>query len=205
VILTKSLIILIRWGELGDIRYKWRDFDRLSNFANWGTLVFEGLNILGATRERPEASYWEVWTGPWLPRVGVVTSLIWVEVLAACSSDHMPICLHLLTSHQPIHKIHSFKYEACWDIDTECAEVVKTVWGVDTGATPGGDEMKQLLGKCQQALEDWSSNKYRAMGLSVKRLTRRLEVLQRSEHPSNLATIAELQQEIDQLLEMEDT
>jgi hypothetical protein len=55
VILTKSLIILRRCGELGDRRYKWRDFDQLSNFANWWTLVFEGLNILGATRERPEA------------------------------------------------------------------------------------------------------------------------------------------------------
>jgi hypothetical protein len=130
---------------------------------------------------------------------------MWVEVLAACSSDHMPICLHLLSSHKPICRIRSFKYEDCWDIDSECAEVVKAIWGDGTRAAPGGDEMKQLLGKCQQALEDWSSNKYRAMGLSVKRLTRRLEVLQRSEHPSNLATIAELQQEIDQLLEMEDT
>jgi hypothetical protein len=42
------------------------------------------------------------------------------------------------------------------------------------------------------------------MGLSMKRLTRRLEVLQRNEHPGNLATVAELQQEIDHLLEMED-
>jgi hypothetical protein len=47
-----------------------------------------------------------------------------VEVLAAQSSDHKPLWVRLTQSSG--HHSRSFKYEASWDKDVECVEVIKT-------------------------------------------------------------------------------
>lgn len=50
-----------------------------------------------------------------------------VESLVARSSDHKPICLtcqHPTTQRRPV----VFRFEASWDVDTECNQQVEQLW-----------------------------------------------------------------------------
>jgi len=56
-----------------------------------------------------------------------------VEVLAALSSDHNPLLLTLCSSRTIIQRPRAFKFEATWNVDVECAEIVKAAWDSDIG------------------------------------------------------------------------
>jgi hypothetical protein len=48
-----------------------------------------------------------------------------VGVLVAWSSDHIPLWLSFCSPSAHLHRTSSFKFEASWNIDLECKEVVK--------------------------------------------------------------------------------
>jgi len=126
-----------------------------------------------------------------------------VEVLAARSLDHKPLWIRF-SSRENLLKPQSFKFEACWNKDEECSEVIKTVWGRRVEDTNAMAEVMAKLESCKHALTAWSSSKYRVVGHTIKRLTWHIEKLQSKEHPGNLDSIKQLQGEIHHLMEMED-
>lgn len=50
----------------------------------------------------------------------------WVEILAACSSDHKPLLLHMSRGQHRNHvNRKKFKYEVCWALEEDCSKVVR--------------------------------------------------------------------------------
>jgi hypothetical protein len=127
-----------------------------------------------------------------------------VEVLATRTLGHKPLWLRFSSTPPKQRRPKSFKFEAYWNVDEECAQVIKEAWdrGGDDRVTMGGVLSK--LNSCSKALTSWSSAKYGALDVSISRLTRNLEQLQRNKHQGNLENIKMLQEELNQLMEMED-
>jgi hypothetical protein len=61
-------------------------------------------------------------------------------------------------------KHRSFKFGACWNIDVECAEVIKSVWSSDVGESNAISETRVKLERCKQALTEWSASKFGSIG-----------------------------------------
>ncbi|XP_062155097.1 uncharacterized protein LOC133863122 [Alnus glutinosa] len=101
-----------------------------------------------------------------------------VEVLAARSSDHKPLWIQFSARHKAKQGPRTFKYKACWNLDSECKEVVQAEWMKGTAGMSALGATMAKLDWCKQALY--------------------------SKNPNNLEETQEVQEEIDHLLEMED-
>jgi hypothetical protein len=64
--------------------------------------------------------------------------------------------------------------------------------------------IRAKLGRCQNALFQWSCRKYGHTRRRLCFLTRQLQRMQQREHLENLKAIKNIQEEIHHLLEMED-
>lgn len=126
-----------------------------------------------------------------------------VEVMAARSSDHKPLWVSFPSSLIRSQQRRSFQFEASWNIDAECEEVIKSVWGEAGEEGNALAETRSKLHRCKSALSEWSCWKLGAVPRTIKRLSRSLEKLQRLEGPGNVLRIKQVQGEIQKLLEME--
>jgi hypothetical protein len=125
-----------------------------------------------------------------------------LEVLPVTTSDHKPLWLRFNPYVRRAPKL--FKFEACWNIDQDCGEVINQAWSNDMGGSNSMEEAKLKLAFCQQQLLAWSKHKFGAGRRNSRVLEQRLERLQRRENPGVLTQIKKLQREINQVLEMED-
>lgn len=125
-----------------------------------------------------------------------------VEVLPTTNSDHNPIWLQCDFSFRVVPKL--FRFEAKWNLDDECSEVVREAW------TRGAEDSNRLgcaagdLDRCRASLTSWSKAKYGDANRRLALLSKKLAFLQGSESLSNQPTIKEMQEEINKLLEMEE-
>jgi hypothetical protein len=128
-----------------------------------------------------------------------------VQVLAICTSDHKPLWARLASTTGVRRRNNSFKFEACWNTDVECADIVHLTWGEMVSYSDTNMSIAiEKLNQCKRALTEWSSQKYGNVPRSLKSLIKWLDHLQRKEHPGNLDAIIQLQKEVDHHLEMED-
>jgi hypothetical protein len=128
-----------------------------------------------------------------------------VNVLVISTSDHKPLWVRSVPSARIHRENKSFKFEACWNTDVECASIINSAWGERVAE---GDTTlfgaKQKLDNCRRALSDWSFQKYGSVKITLNTLTQGLNQFQRKEHLGNLECMKWPQKEIDHLLEMED-
>jgi len=125
-----------------------------------------------------------------------------VEVFPATTSDHSPLYVHFNSIIRVPPKI--FRFEAKWNLDEQCSEVVREAWNrMDEGTSMLG-MIGRNMDRCRRSLNSWSKVKFRAVESRISDLSKRLASLQRAECPGNLGDIQEVQEEINKLLEMED-
>jgi hypothetical protein len=128
-----------------------------------------------------------------------------VQVLPVCTSDHKPLWIRLASTAEVGRRKSSFKFEACWNMDAECADVIREAWkGRGQGSAVNLSTSIDKLDQCRHALSEWSRKKFGDVPNRLKSMTKRLDLLQQNEHPGILEQINQLQKEIENLLEMED-
>jgi hypothetical protein len=125
-----------------------------------------------------------------------------IEVLPVSCLDHNPLWMTLTSDLFSVPRL--FRYEACWDVSPECAEVVEQAWKQGEFGQNSMKVANENLLRCRFALLNWSKQTCGAVKRSLNSLTRRLGILQSQEYPGKLRQIASLQAEINSLLEMED-
>jgi len=136
------------------------------------------------------------------PRWCANFSNVSVETLPVSNSDHKPLLLIFDSVYRMPTKL--FRYEAKWNVDEECLAVVKEVWEPgEVNRDPLGAVMKDLE-RSQAALIVWSRHKFAGTSRRIKFLMKRLEMLQQQESPGRIASIKEVQGELNKLLDMED-
>jgi hypothetical protein len=127
-----------------------------------------------------------------------------VLVLPTRASDHNPLSVSFSESiSEGIPHRRGFKYEAWWEKDAECTNVIKSSWGTvwsEEGTVAG---IQTRLFACQRALVGWSNRKYGRMEDLIKEKSAKLLSLQNSSSPAVAGQIKHLQQEIEGLLEKE--
>jgi hypothetical protein len=80
--------------------------------------------------------------------------------------------------------------------------------GAWTGSSDEGASLQmvqQKIARCKSALRRWNGQKYGCAEKAIKEKTKQLEIIQRNEHVEDRSAIKQLQQEIEFLLEQEDT
>jgi hypothetical protein len=97
-----------------------------------------------------------------------------------------------------------FIYEAWWEQDAECSNVIKFSWGIDCSERGSMRGVQARLSACQRALVGWSHRKYGRMEDLIKEKSATLLSLQNINSPSVAGQIKHLQQEIEGLLEKEE-
>ncbi len=70
-----------------------------------------------------------------------------LEVLPVSCYDHNPLWLSLTPT--TIDKPKLFRFEACWNVLDECAEVVKQAWITEEAENISLETMHQKLQQCQ--------------------------------------------------------
>jgi hypothetical protein len=128
-----------------------------------------------------------------------------VQILAARTSDHKPLLVVGGDTHYASrsHK-RGFKFEARWWLDEEYNNVVQSAWDSAGGGINALENVQQKLASCQADLTSWSRRKFGDTEKKVKEKTKRLELLQCYEGPSNRDEIKQLRGEIDYMLEQLD-
>jgi exonuclease III len=127
-----------------------------------------------------------------------------VSVLAGQSSDHNPLWVNFKKAPRYVRHKRLFKFEACWNTDDQCMDVVKQAWTSLNAGDNAMQEVQRKLFNCQKALVGWSSHKFRNSSKAITEKTKQLEVLQKDAGPRNRGLIKQLHNEIAHLLEMDD-
>ncbi|GLT65301.1 hypothetical protein SLA2020_377400 [Shorea laevis] len=101
-----------------------------------------------------------------------------VSVLAARTSDHKPLLVKFSSALGRRVQHRSFKFEAKWNTDAACGDLIHSVWGEPELSTNSMQSAQLKLQRCQQALKAWSSSKYGHASSVLKAKTQRLTFLQ---------------------------
>jgi hypothetical protein len=97
-----------------------------------------------------------------------------------------------------------FKFEAKWQLDPECHDVIKAAWEQEGGEV---DQLKDILGRlsaCQKSLTHWGKRKFGKDAEILKQKSKRLLELQGNNHPNQVEAIKQIQKDINNILDRED-
>jgi hypothetical protein len=158
--------------NLGDLGYRGSKYT-WSNKQDSGSFIKERLDRAVAT-----------------PKWCSLFPNVVIEVLSVSNSDHKPLLLRFNTTYREPPRL--FRYEAKWNLDVECADVIKEVWSEQENGNDPMRSVMQKLSKSKNALFEWSQAKYEATNRTIKHLSKKLERLQNMEHPGNLSTIRQV-------------
>lgn len=148
----------------------WRSEQQLAGFRN--SLIECNLRDLGFSdsnytwsNKRSSVEYIKERLDRALATPGWCSHFLYFEVvvLATRTSDHKPLWLCFSTMPLQQRRPKYFKFEAYWNVDEECSQVIKDAWdrGMKDKITMGGVLTK--LTSCSKALTNWSSAKYGAL------------------------------------------
>ncbi|XP_042969107.1 uncharacterized protein LOC122301794 [Carya illinoinensis] len=98
-----------------------------------------------------------------------------------------------------------FKYEASWNMEEGCSEIVVEAWSKQVGLGSSLERMMSKLEFTQGKLKQWSWNLNRERLEAVRVKTHQLNMLQRCAGSGNVKEQKQLQLELDHLLNQEDT
>lgn len=134
------------------------------------------------------------------PRAGFVTRVRLDRVLAnwswrehyphalasafpCVSSDHSPVVLH---PSPRVNSGRSFKFEALWEEDKDCALIINEGWSLEPNAEQRiedpWDSVLKRTRKCAKALTNWHKEKFANAPLEISDLKKRLTLLQNADH-----------------------
>ncbi|XP_042972967.1 uncharacterized protein LOC122304769 [Carya illinoinensis] len=132
-----------------------------------------------------------------------------IQALAAQSSDHSPLVMHLKQGGRRYisngnGKERIFRYEASWKMHEDCNTIVTNCWSPQLHQR--GLHMwwsQQCLRKCKEGLVKWSNTILIQQRKVIQSKLAQLAILQEDNTGADNSTIRELQRELDKLLEEE--
>lgn len=125
-----------------------------------------------------------------------------VETLPVLNSDHKPLLLHFDSEQRTSPSL--FWYEAKWNIDEECVSVIQRVWSAGEATRDPLGGVVQDLSRSKTTLIEWSRAKFGGSFREIIHLSRKLNNMQRMEFHGNLASIRQIQGDLNKLLGMKD-
>jgi hypothetical protein len=129
-----------------------------------------------------------------------------VNILAARTSDHKPLFISFTNMEENFRQVQrGVKFEAKWLEDGESHGIITSAWNDCPGGGSSIQMVQQKLEQCKTTLRRWNGQKYGCAEKAIKEKTKKLEILQKNEGVGDRLAIMKLQQEIDFLLEQEDT
>jgi hypothetical protein len=115
-----------------------------------------------------------------------VFKMVEVRVLAGRSSDHKPIIVQLDGGKGVrVGYNRRFKVEASWMLDDEYDQTVCDAWDEGGLGASKMQQVRQKLSNSQSGLTRWSARKFGNAERVLKEKTKKLELLQKEEGPSN--------------------
>ena len=175
----------LEMNELKDLGYKGYQY-------TWNNKRPEEAN----TRERLDRA---VANGEWREKFPLTT----VTHLPSHTSDHAPIILQK-KSHMDRIKTsggRSFKFEESWLLWEDCEGVIKEAWEKNIEDSSGLEAVKQKIKICGDELQAWGSSRTHPNAEKIKKLQKRVEVLQAAECiVENRAEFLEVSKKLDILL-----
>jgi hypothetical protein len=130
-----------------------------------------------------------------------------IYVLAARALNHKPLLLQMTHHDSEVEPgyVRSFKFEAKWQQEEDYGHVMKEAWQEGSNGTAGLQLVQNNLATCQRALARWSGTKCDDVEKAIKKKTKELEDLQLRERPGQWMEIKWLKDEIEFLMNQEDT
>jgi hypothetical protein len=125
-----------------------------------------------------------------------------VEVLPVINSDHKPLLMIFDVTYRKPPRI--FRYEAKWNLDEDCHKVIQQTWNESGSDGNHMADVLQSLNRSRDSLNGWRRAKFGSTTRTINTLNTKLERLQRQENLGHLATIEQVQGELNKLLDMED-
>ena len=104
-----------------------------------------------------------------------------------------------------MHVKRGAKFKAKWLLDEGANEIIKNAWHDDTSGGSSIQVVQQKFGTCKVDLRRQNWQKHGSFEKAIKEKAQQLEILQRNETTMDVQEIKKLQQEIEFLLEQEDT
>jgi hypothetical protein len=128
-----------------------------------------------------------------------------VEVLAARSSDHAPLCVSFShTNKRHRGRMTGFRYEPGWHKNLVAREVIKQVWRVKENSNDAWKNVRNRLAKSRSALLQWRKVNVSPTEDVIKSKTVELQTLQGIDGPLDLVAIREVQRDVNNALEQDD-
>jgi hypothetical protein len=173
---------------------------------------FSDLGYIGSkytwTNYRQDGSFFKERLGRAVANMGWIQlyKKVEVNVLAARTSDHKPLFISFTNMEENFRQFQrGVKFEAKWLVDAESRDIITGAWNDCSGGGSSIQVVQQKLEMCKTTLRRWNGQKYGCAEKAIKEKTKKLEILQKNEGVGDRLAIVKLQQEIDFLLEQEDT
>jgi hypothetical protein len=110
-----------------------------------------------------------------------------VEVLACCSSDHLPLLLSLNKNGTPKRNNWSpFRYEAGWSKNGEVKKIITQEWVVRAPIRNPWMGFKGKLQRCKKAIKQWVQKNRPMSEKYIQEKSSTLVKLQEASDPHNL-------------------
>ena len=105
-----------------------------------------------------------------------------VSHLFSHASDHLPILLKTMKDRQVRGRgIGGFKFEENWLLWDDCEEVVTEAWAKGDGDSSGLRGVRDCIQTCGPKLYAWGSSKTKPKTEEIRRLQKKLELMNESE------------------------
>lgn len=122
--------------------------------------------------------------------------------LPIITSDHAPILLQM----SPKNKSGiMFKYEAFWDDNAECEEIVRKGWELDVEMENGWENVLARVKKCKANLQNWHKRTFKRADEEIYKFQWQLSALtSQSSENIDRGEVKSLQKRIDEVWEREE-
>ena len=180
------------------------DFKEALELNELKDLGFQGYQYTWNNKRPGEANRRErldraVANGEWRDRFPLTT----VTHLSSHTSDHAPIILQT-KSHMARTKTNGvcgFKFEESWLLWEDCEGVIKEAWEKNIEDSSGLEALRRKIKTCGDELQAWGSSKTHPDTKEIKKLQKRIEVLQAKECTvENRAVFLDVSKKLDSLL-----
>lgn len=127
-----------------------------------------------------------------------------VVVGAALSSDHSPLFINLLGGVYGLQRQKRFRYEAQWESETKCQDIISQAWEDWGSTTDTWQNLVRRIERCKKGLQKWHNAEVGLPKRSLENKMKLLSEVQGKEENPNKESTKRLKEDIHALMEKEE-